>query len=402
MCFGYSLKVVVAASVLVALPMGSSGTVRPVQPMAQPAQQSGQPAGQQPTEENQTPVQMTKEPGLFVHPVRGFSMPIPAGVAVSHRGQEMHVAIRSPKGYVLSLQTGDANGLIPLPGMLGRLESRYLGERGPWERKLSGGTLAVAGMPAIEGIYQGHRTRTRVIIVRGNKTDFVFTFTAPNDLYEEHKPVFEWVLTNFTPGDGERANQPAAAMAPNDPAKTPVAAPVRAADAVATMATGRPEPAQSAPPQPNMSRFVEPGYGFTMDYPKEWRVEKPTAYMATFSGPEGSAASHAVITVQNVNPAGAETGEQAATMASADLLKALERSTQSMAVLGEGKLEESPGSQFIARYEYLGTAYRKWAVIVPRPQGTIAHIWSFTAPEASFESFQPVAESMLRSWTLTQ
>ncbi|HBC07155.1 MAG TPA: hypothetical protein DC046_06165, partial [Rhodospirillaceae bacterium] len=106
--------------------------------------------------------------------------------------------------------------------------------------------------------------------------------------------------------------------------------------------------------------------------------------------------------VQNVNPAGARTGDESAVMATADLLKALEAGTRGMTVLGEGKLAESPGSQFIARYEYSGTAYRKWAVVVPRPEGTIAHIWSFTAPEGSFDSFRPVAESMLRSWTLTQ
>ncbi|MAY66587.1 MAG: hypothetical protein CMM77_05625 [Rhodospirillaceae bacterium] len=348
-------------------------------------------------------VQMTKQPSLFIHPVRGFSLPLPAGVAVSHRGKEMHVAVRSPKGYVMNLQTGDSNALVPLPAMLGRLESHYLGERGPWLRKLSDGAFNVAGLPGVDATYQGHRTKTRVVIARGNRTDFVFTFTAPLDLYAEHGQIFDWVLTNFTPGDGERPAQAPVADAKGEGVpKSAGNVPVRAGDSVASMAAGRPKPRPSAAPPPDMNRFVEPGYGFLMDYPKQWTVSKPTAFTATFSGPEGAASHDAVVSVQNVNPAGARTGDESAVMATADLLKALESGTQGMTVLGEGKLAESPGSQFIARYEYAGKVYRKWAVVVPRPEGTIAHIWSFTAPEGSFDSYRPVAESMLWSWTLTQ
>ena len=351
----------------------------------------------------QSQVQITKEPSLFIHPARGFSLPLPAGVAVSHRGKEMHVAVRSPKGYVMNLQTGDSNVLVPLPGMLGRLESHYLSERGPWLRKLSDGTVIVAGLPGIDATYQGHRTKTRVVVARGTRTDFVFTFTAPLDLYDEHVLTFNWVLGNFVPGEGERpAQAPVADAADPKAPKTPANVPVRAGDHVASLAAGRPDPGPSAPPPPDMKRFVEPGYGFLMDYPKQWTVSKPTAFTATFSGPEGAASHDAVVSVQNVNPAGARTGDESALMATADLLKALETGTRGMTVLGEGKLAESPGSQFIARYEYSGKAYRKWAVVVPRPAGTIAHIWSFTAPEGSFESYRPVAESMLRSWTLTQ
>lgn len=390
----------------VALPYGNGrngGVVSPVSPQQQPLPQETAPANDAGPDPQTTPVQVTKEPSLFIHPTRGFSMPIPPGVAVSHRGKEMHVAIRSPKGYVMNLQTGDSNGIIPLPGMLARLESRYLGERGPWLRKLDEQTLAVAGLPAIDANYQGHRTRTRVIIARGNKTDFVFTFTAPLDLYDDHERIFDWVLTHFKAGEGEHpAQAPVAQSDQGMEPKAPVKMPVRAGGEVASFAAGRPDPGPAMAPPPDMNRFTEPGYGFLMDYPKAWTVNKPTAYTATFSGPEGATSHDAVVSVQNVNPTGAQSGDQAAVMATADLLKALQSGTRGMKVLGEGKLAESPGSQFIARYEYSGTTYRKWAVVVPRPQGTIAHIWSFTAPETAFESYRPVAESMLRSWTLTQ
>jgi hypothetical protein len=315
----------------------------------------------------------------------------------------MHVAVRSPRGYVMNTQTGDANPAVPLPNMLARLENRYLGERGPWQRKLGSAETALSGLPAIDAMYQGHRTRTRVVIARGNKTDFVFTFTAPIDLYADQERNFDWVLGNFMPGPGER---PADTSVVENSGKGQDQAmprvPVRAGGTVDSFAAGRPAPSQTATPAPDMHRFTDPGYGFLMDYPKEWEVTKPTAFSASFSGPEGQASHDAVVSVQNVNPAGARSSEESATIATADLLKALDRGTQHLTVLGEGKLSESPGSQFIARYDYSGTTYRKWAVVVPRPNGKIAHVWSFTAPDAAFDDFRPVAESMLRSWTLTQ
>lgn len=348
---------------------------------------------------SQQPVQVTKQPSVYQNPVRGYAMPIPAGVVVTHRGEEKNVAIRALNGYVINLQTGDRNDATPLEAMLARLESRYLGDQGPWQRKQRQETFVLAGMPAIDATYQGLRTTSRVVIARGAKTDFVFSFGAPGDLYVEHSTVFDWVLTHFRPGAGETVG-PHVAAAPDQ--KSPPSAPVRAASSVAPQAAGRPATGPSAMPPAHMHRFTEPGYGFFMDYPKDWVVDKPTAFTASFSGPQGTPAHDAVISVQNVNPTGAKSGPESATMAAADLLKALGQDTRGMKVLGEGALAESPGSQFIAQYDYSGRTYRKWAVVVPRPEGTIAHIWSFTAPDKDFETYRPVAESMLRSWTLTQ
>lgn len=347
-----------------------------------------------------TPIQMTRTPSVWVHPTRGFSMPIPAGVAVAHRGKEMNMAIRSPNGYLINLQTGDRNDSIPLPDMLGRLEANYLNDRGPWQQKLRQEETRLAGLPAVEAIYQGHRTTSRVVIARGAKTDFVLTFVSPGDLFIEHSRVFDWVIANFKAGpmDMEGAAAQTAQARPAPPANVPL----RAADSVAAQASGRPDAGPGAAPPPNMHRFTEPGYGFLMDYPKDWIVEKPTAFTASFSGPKGTPAYDAVVSIQNVNPAGAHSGNESATIAAADLLKSLEKGTRGLTVLGEGNLAESPGSQFIARYDYSGRTYRKWAVVVPRPEGTIAHIWSFTAPDKEFDSYRPMAESMLRSWTLTQ
>ncbi len=341
---------------------------------------------------------VTRQPSLFVHPDREFQLTIPAGVAVHQRGPEKHLAMRSPKGFVMNLQTGDRNREVPLDGMLGRLEARYLGGQGPWLRKLSAKQIQIGGLPGLQAIYEGHRAKTRVVIARGQATDFVFTFVAPNDLYAEQGGTFDWMLANFRPAAVDMAGQAA------QPAREAGASvvPVRSAATVDSFADGRRSRAEAPSTGPAMHRFVEPGYGFHMDYPMDWTVHKPTAFTASFSGPDGSPAFDAVVSVQNVSPKGAHSSKESAAIAAADLLSALDTTTREMTVLAEGNLAESPGSQFVARYEFSGKTYRKWAVVVPRPSGQIAHIWSYTAPDPSFDAFKPVAETMLRSWTLTR
>ncbi|MEK9673710.1 MAG: hypothetical protein VW268_14605 [Rhodospirillaceae bacterium] len=346
-----------------------------------------------------------KQPSQFVHPIRNFSLTIPAGVVIYQRGEEKHLTMRSPEGYLLNVQTGDRNGDIPLPSMLARLEQRYLGEQGPWHRKLNAEEMNVGGLLAISALYRGHSARTRVVIARGAKTDFVFTFLSPTDLFERQERTFEWVLDNFKPDSPELTKQ-ATAAAPNQGAVQPgpgsAPQPIHAGGSVASLADGRPAPDKPDKPRADMKRFVEPGFGFMMNYPIDWQMNKPTAFTATFSGPEGSQAYDAVVAVQNVRPGNSETKEQSATAAAADLLSSLSKSTDGMKIIAEGNLAELPGSQFVAKYSYAGKAYRKWAVVVPRPEGQIAHVWSYTAPDAAFDQFQPVAQSMLRSWTLTR
>ena len=58
------------------------------------------------------------------------------------------------------------------------------------------------------------------------------------------------------------------------------------------------------------------------------------------------------------------------------------------------------GHQLLASYLHQGQRFRKWAVVLPRPSGTVAHVWSYTAPESRFERYRPIAESMLDSWTI--
>ena len=153
-------------------------------------------------------------------------------------------------------------------------------------------------------------------------------------------------------------------------------------------------------------RFAEPGYGYSIQYPGDWVVTQSSANTAIFSGKKGTDAFHAIISIQNVKPPEAKTPAQAALRALADLKVSLSREASSVVFVGEQALTYKnenlslEGRQIIVTYTFAGERYRKWALVVPRPSGTVAHIWSYTAPDSQFRTFRPFADAMLKSWTI--
>ena len=158
----------------------------------------------------------------------------------------------------------------------------------------------------------------------------------------------------------------------------------------------------SLPPK----RFAEPGYGYSIQYPGDWVVARSSDNTATFSGKEGTDAFHAIVSIQNVKPPEAKSSAQAAVQAFADLKASLSREANNVIFVGEQPLTYKnenlslEGRQMVVTYTYAGERFRKWALVLPRPSGTVAHIWSYTAPDARFKTFRPFADAMLKSWTI--
>ena len=279
---------------------------------------------------------------------------------------------------MIYVQSGDVNPKASLLQMVAKLEARYLGPGKPWSQKTSNRTLSVAGLAANETIYEGAGTRVRVVIARGQKSDFVFMFFAPREAYESLASKFDWVLANFQPNPAERL----------------------------TLAGGDPSPGAGARMGVPPKRFAEPGYGYSIQYPGDWVVALSSANTATFSGKKGTDAFHAIVSIQNVKPPEAKTPAQAAVRALADLKASLSREASNVVFIGEQPLTYKnenlslEGRQIVVTYTFAGERFRKWALVVPRPSGTVAHIWSYTAPDSRFRTFRPIADAMLKSWTI--
>ncbi len=315
---------------------------------------------------------------IYVHKRFKYSIPIPPGSRISEKGPRLDLSIQSRKGYLVKIQTAPAKPMERLENMARRLEASYLGEGKYWTSNLKKEKATIAGMEALIAVYEGARLRSKVIIARGKKTDFVFIFSAPIDQYPSLVGEFNWMVDNFRPPVGEARMAPAQAPSPAGAA-----------------AGGR------------AKRFIDSGAGFSMNYPPDWEVSTPSPFTVVFNGAPGTAAFDATVSVQNVKPGGRKAKSGVVQAVLADLKAKLKANAADLSYFGERPAayvkanRRLNGVEFQATYSIDRIRYRQWTLIVPRPAGGIAHIWSFAAPESRFNSFRPMVEAMFKSWTIT-
>lgn len=349
------------------------------------------------------PIPGTMQPGI-AKPVayqdhsRGFMLVAPAGARFQERKEGNQIAIQSRKGYAVNIQVGDANQNVPTVNMFAKLEAQYLGDGKPWARKTAENETVIAGLPAGVAQYEAGSTRTEVIIVRGMKTDFVFMFFAPMTHFEKLTTEFEWIMASFRPAPDEKPSKPVVQTV-EQLAQKPQPQ-VRAEPNPVANPAGRPAPKQ-AMRAPDMAAFAEAGYGYQVEYPHEWQLEKLSAFTNVISGPQGTPAYDAIVALQNVKPESLD--GDAAQIAFNDLKSKLSQQAGVVDFVGEKPVTYAKhgltlqGRQFVANYAHEGRQFRKWALVLPRPEGGVAHIWSYTAPAAHFEAYRPVAERILNS-----
>lgn len=337
------------------------------------------------------------KPIAYQDPDRGFMLVAPPGARFQEREGGDQLSIQSRKGYAVNVQTGDANPALSTDDMFHKLEVQYLGEGKPWARKTGQKNQVIAGLPAGIAHYEAGSTRTKVVIARGENTDFVFMFFAPINHYEKLSVEFEWILASFRPAPGEKPAEPVKMAEQEEPtAKEP---PLRAEAAPEANPAGRPKPPEQ-PSAPNVIAFSEAGYGYRVEYPSEWQLEKLSAFTNAISGPPGTPAYDAIVALQNVKPSG---GGDVARIAIDNLKTNLSQQARAVQFVGEKPVTYAKhgltlqGHQFVASYDHDGQRFRKWALVLPRPDGGIAHIWSYTAPVSRFDEYRPVAERILNS-----
>lgn len=311
-------------------------------------------------------------PRIYTHPEKGFSVAVPADAEIIERGEGKQLTMRSRTGYAVNIQSGPRQSHIPLTRMPTVLEAKYLGQGKPWSHKTGDRRVRVGGLPAYAVDYEGSSSRTRVVVSRGAVNDFVFIFVAPDTEFANLQREFDWILEHFRPGADDLRT--IAAPTVNGPSRT--------------------------------RRFAEPGFGYSMEYPDAWEVTNPSQMAAMFSGKEGSSAYAAIVGVQNIEPPGAVDGFDAAKRALNQLKGALSNAVRRLKFEDEREWAYERGGmtlqgrQLSATYDHGGRKFRKLVIVVPRPSGSIAHIWSFTAPEKEFAEFKPLAAQMLESWTI--
>lgn len=329
--------------------------------------------------------------GSFVDPHGRFTMMIPPDAQlVDGPDKKVDVGIQSPrKGFWVTVQTAPTNPQFKMLDLVRRFEDAYVGPSKQWPLKLAQSRGNVGLLPAFDGLYEGTRMRARVVIARGRNTDFVFMLMAPPARFQESVRDFDWILANFRPAAVELGEQ----LQPREGVvQEGLEAMVRAQ--------------APAPPPASQRRFAEPGYGYAIEYPVDWVAIKASPTAVVFGGREGTEAFLATVSIQNVRPPEAESPGEAAKAVLAGLRDQLERDSHALAYLGEGGFSYHgngatlEGLQFLATYSSDNEHYKQWTVVLPRSDAAIVHIWSYRSPERFFNLFRPIAEGMLRGWSL--
>ena len=340
---------------------------------------SDQVMAQQPAPASPPMLGKAGKPLLFRHPKLGYLVAIPPDAIVEQRNEINGIAMKSRKGYMITLQTGAARTGTPLPELMSKLEQRYLGNGRPWTRKLGEKQTSLAGLNAFESTYEGAGSMVRVIVTRGSKLDYAFIFIAPPQEFSKLIGDFNWVLQSFRPvsivnKQGITGQQ---------------------ADGLNEMLSG------------NISRMTNNKLGFTIDYPNSWSVEKGNGPFVVISGKKGTPAYFATVNIQNVYKDSGSTDITQSTQKVVESLKQqFKQADPNASFPGQGAYAHSQqgeilhGLQFTVLYERGGEKYRQWTVVLARSDNTIVHIWSYAAPEDRYDRYGAIAGKMLETWTL--
>ena len=318
------------------------------------------------------PTRETNTAYLYEHPRQRYSIGIPVNVVLQDRGSKRGIVLNSRKGFQITVQTNPTNPTLDLFAMLSRLESRYLGDGKPWSRKFEQGETRVAGLNAVEALYEGAGVRVRVIIVRGARLDYVFIYLASPLNFQKLASDFEWLMASFKPAPGDLAN-------PREPAANTKV----------------------------FRTFLAPAMGFSLNYPVDWVVERQGDHLVVVSGKPGTPAYFATVSLQNIKGANKRAEpENSVTVALKDLKNQIMQADNNARFSNEGPYihetpnQRLPGAQFTVTYEQNNITYRQWTIVLSRPNDDIIHIWSYAAPENLYANFGSIAGSVLQSWDI--
>ncbi|MBF0561584.1 MAG: hypothetical protein HQL37_06085 [Alphaproteobacteria bacterium] len=167
------------------------------------------------------------------------------------------------------------------------------------------------------------------------------------------------------------------------------------------------EPESAQAPVTLESVFAGRGVGYSIHYPKAWRVTRPGGYTVVFGGAPDTVAYYTTVSIDNrLSPRPDDIRLGAAAI--------MAQYTQELATLAhESKvLLKAPffyrkdlvrleGYQTVAEFSGTAERMRQWVVVLPRRSGTVVHVWIFTAPTAEFDHALPTAQAMLDSWKIS-
>jgi hypothetical protein len=154
--------------------------------------------------------------------------------------------------------------------------------------------------------------------------------------------------------------------------------------------------------------FSEEGFGYTIEYPGDWIVERPSDYTVRFTGVAWTTASRVAFAIQNV-ASSAIGGIYDTVEELLDELKCqLVTGADDICIyIGEPitAVDTSGvtlvGPQLLVEYEYEGDVYKEWLAIVPHASGDVFFLATFDGLRDDYDRYEPTVLDMLSTWAIS-
>ncbi|MBB4285761.1 hypothetical protein [Roseospira goensis] len=170
------------------------------------------------------------------------------------------------------------------------------------------------------------------------------------------------------------------------------------------------------PPGPDdpIKVFAPDTWGYRLELPADWTVDTPAPYTVVLSGPQGSDAYFAPVSVQNRRAPRPDNPAASAAAVLAAHREALRARYPRLRVIREtlfrpppgaadgGRADLPPGRQLVVDWPGEGGPVRRWAVARPRPRAAVVHLWTYTAERRLFDAYLPIARAILDGWRLLE
>lgn len=145
---------------------------------------------------------------------------------------------------------------------------------------------------------------------------------------------------------------------------------------------------------------------YSINYPADWTYEQPKKGVVFFNGKKGTPAYNATVNIQTI--LAKKTGGKYASLneIQTELTRQISTNDPKAKIISQGQVElpTNPkgfqGVYIIFTHQRQGTNYKQMQFLLFRHDELAFYSWAYTAPEAIYDQYLPIAKAMYESWVI--
>lgn len=148
------------------------------------------------------------------------------------------------------------------------------------------------------------------------------------------------------------------------------------------------------------AEFAGRNFGFSMTYPDGWLLSVPEPFTVVLGPADSPVAGLVTVAVQNITVPETEPADTSAQTLAAAYLSQIKGLASGVRIHRDAPFDwavkQAPaGRQVVADLTQDGLPLRQWMIFQRSPFGPVVHIWLYTAPQSSFDTYLPQARSIV-------